>query len=47
MRLILILSSFVALAGALSGCVPLVLGAGGAVAADEYAEDRDGGDGLF
>ena len=32
---------------ALSGCVPLVVGAGGAIAADTIAEDRNGGDGLF
>ncbi len=31
----------------LPGCAPLFLGAGGAVVADEVAEDRTGGDGLF
>lgn len=47
MRTLLILCGFVALTSTLSGCVPLALGAGGAVAADEYQEDREGGDGLF
>ena len=32
---------------ALSGCAPLIVGAGGAVIADEIAEDQNGGDGLF
>ena len=31
----------------LSGCVPLVVGAGGAVVADEIMEQEGGGDGLF
>lgn len=41
--------TLVALAGlmTLSGCVPVVVGAGGAIAADTIAEDREGGDGLF
>lgn len=32
---------------ALSGCAPLIVGAGGAVIADEIVEDERGGDGLF
>lgn len=47
MRTILILCGFVLLSAPLAGCVPLALGAGGAVAADQYVEDRDGDDGLF
>jgi hypothetical protein len=31
----------------LPGCAPLFLGAGGAVVADQVAEDQQGGDGLF
>ena len=31
----------------LSGCVPLVIGAGGAVLADKLVEQEQGGDGLF
>ena len=31
----------------LSGCVPLVIGAGGAVLADKLVEQERGGDGLF
>ncbi|MFV2052026.1 hypothetical protein [Aliiroseovarius sp. YM-037] len=31
----------------LAGCAPLIVGAGGAVIADEIAEDERGGDGLF
>ncbi len=31
----------------LSGCVPVVAGAGAAVIADEVMEDQNGGDGLF
>ncbi len=31
----------------LSGCVPLVIGAAGAVLADELIEQKQGGDGLF
>ena len=34
-------------AGLISGCVPLAVGAGGAVIADKVAEDQTGGDGLF
>lgn len=30
-----------------SGCVPVVVGGAGAIAADTIAEDRHGGDGLF
>ncbi len=37
-----------ATAGAtVSGCVPVLLGAAGAVVADKVVEQRDGGDGLF
>ena len=32
---------------ALSGCVPVAVGAGAAVVADSVAEDQQGGDGLF
>ncbi len=31
----------------LSGCVPVAVGAGAVVVADEVIEDREGGDGLF
>ena len=31
----------------LSGCAPLIIGGGGAVIADQVAEDQEGGDGLF
>ncbi len=31
----------------LSGCVPLAVGAGGALIADQVAEDQNGDDGLF
>ncbi|NNK78800.1 MAG: hypothetical protein HKP40_08835 [Litoreibacter sp.] len=37
----------IAASATLSGCAPLVIGAGGAVIADEIVEDRKGGDGLF
>ena len=43
----LCLALLIAAPFALSGCVPLVVGAGGAIAADTIAEDRNGGDGLF
>ena len=43
----LILLGFLATLGALSGCAPVVVGAGGALIADQIAEDRNGGDGLF
>ena len=42
---ITIMAGLLAMATAMSGCVPLALGAGGAVAADEVAENR--GDNLF
>lgn len=45
-RLSTILVSLACIA-ALSGCVPVVIGAGGVIAADTIAEDREGGDGLF
>ena len=32
---------------AISGCVPLAVGAGAVVVADEIAEDDRGGDGLL
>ena len=32
---------------AAAGCVPVALGVGGAVIADEAAEQEHGGDGLF
>jgi len=32
---------------AISGCVPVAIGAGAAVVADSVAEDQQGGDGLF
>ncbi len=31
----------------MSGCGPIIVGAGGAVLADKVAEDQQGGDGLF
>jgi hypothetical protein len=31
----------------LSGCAPVLIGAGGAVIADKVVEDQKGGDGLF
>lgn len=34
-------------AALLSGCGPLMVGAGGAVIADKAVEDEKGGDGLF
>ncbi|MCB2129062.1 MAG: hypothetical protein KDE03_08275 [Rhodobacteraceae bacterium] len=36
-----------AAAGILSGCAPVLIGAGGAVIADKVVEDQKGGDGLF
>ncbi|MCT8328017.1 hypothetical protein [Albidovulum sediminis] len=33
--------------GTLPGCAAVIVGAGGAVLADEVVEDREGGDGLF
>ena len=32
---------------AVTGCGPLIVGAGGAVIADQAVEDEKGGDGLF
>ncbi|MCV2866510.1 hypothetical protein [Defluviimonas sp. WL0075] len=32
---------------ALSGCGAVIVGAGGAVIADQVVEDQQGGDGLF
>lgn len=37
----------IVLAAVLSGCAPLIIGGGGAVIADQVAEDQNGGDGLF
>ncbi len=45
MRLIIILMGLAA--ATLSGCGPLLVGAGGAVIADKAVEDQQGGDGLF
>ena len=33
--------------GLLSACAPLLIGGGGAIVADQVAEDQNGGDGLF
>ncbi|MEZ5779126.1 MAG: hypothetical protein R3E44_12275 [Paracoccaceae bacterium] len=38
---------FATMAAALSGCGPVIVGAGGAVIADKVAEDQQGDDGLF
>lgn len=38
---------FTSLGMAVSGCVPLAVGAAGAVVADKVVEDQNGGDGLF
>ena len=39
---------FVVLIGlAVSGCVPLAMGAAGAVVADKAVEQNEGGEGLF
>ncbi|MCV2868365.1 hypothetical protein OEW28_06955 [Defluviimonas sp. WL0002] len=43
MRLILMM----VMLSALSGCGAVVVGAGGAVLADQVVEDQEGGDGLF
>jgi len=32
---------------ALTACAPVIIGAGGAVVADEIMEEEKGGDGLF
>jgi len=32
---------------AVSGCIPVIIGAAGAVAVDEVLENKQGGDGLF
>ena len=45
MRRIIILIGLAA--ATLSGCGPLLVGAGGAVIADKEVEDQQGGDGLF
>ena len=42
MRKFLAIAAVLAAATSVSGCVPLVVGAGGAVAADSVAEDRGG-----
>jgi hypothetical protein len=46
MRSILTLSLMLATL-TLTACAPLAFGAAGAVAADKYAEQRDGDQGLF
>lgn len=43
MKIVMLLTGFIAV----SGCVPVVVGAGAAVVADTVAEDQNGGDGLF
>ena len=42
-----LLLSLALLTTAVSGCGPLIVGAGGAVIADKAVEDEKGGDGLF
>jgi hypothetical protein len=37
----------IAACAALQGCVPIAVGAAGAVAADKVVENRNGGEGLF
>jgi len=39
--------ALVAVTGTVSGCVPVLIGAAGAVAVDEAIEQNQGGDGLF
>ncbi len=46
MRTRLLLALALAASG-LAGCVPVAIGAGGAVIADQVVEDQQGGDGLF
>ena len=41
------LTALLVAAFSLTGCAPVVIGAGGAVLADKVAEDQNGGDGLF
>jgi hypothetical protein len=47
MRNVKKLVSFWLVAGILSGCAPLLVGAGGAVIADKVVENKQGDDGLF
>lgn len=47
MRQGIVVISVILLATMVSGCAPLVVGAGGAVIADAAVEDQKGGDGLF
>ncbi|MCA0271646.1 MAG: hypothetical protein LCH69_06220 [Proteobacteria bacterium] len=47
MRQRILVISVLLLATLASGCGPLVVGAGGAVIADQAVEDEKGGDGLF
>lgn len=47
MNRIWILAGLALAAALMSGCGPLVVGAGGAVIADQAVEDERGGDGLF
>lgn len=41
------IAALILTAALLSGCAPVIIGAGGAVIADKVAEDQNGGDGLF
>ena len=47
MRKLLPATALILTAALLSGCGPVIVGAGGAVLADKVAEDQQGGDGLF
>ena len=44
---LLLIAALMAALPALTGCAPLVVGAAGALAADEIMEQENGGDGLF
>jgi predicted small secreted protein len=41
------IAALILTAALLTGCGPVIIGAGGAVLADKVAEDQNGGDGLF
>jgi predicted small secreted protein len=41
------IAALILTAALLSGCGPIIIGAGGAVLADKVVEDQQGGDGLF
>ena len=47
MRQRMVVVSALVFATLVSACGPLVVGAGGAVIADQAVEDEKGGDGLF